>query len=59
MKRKEMKSKSFIDVKAGIDGVQKFNLDDEGLLRRIQAGHDQLRPTAATLSWLLLAASQL
>ena len=25
-----MKSKSFVDVEVGIDGVQKFNLDDGG-----------------------------
>ena len=32
-----MKSKSFVDVEVGVDGVQKFDLDDEGPLRRVRA----------------------
>jgi hypothetical protein len=34
-----MKSKSFVDIEVGVDGVQKFNLDGEGLLWRILAAH--------------------
>ena len=37
-KSKEMKNKGLVDVEDGVDGVQKFDLDGDGLLRRALAG---------------------
>ena len=39
-----MKSKSFVDVEIRVDGVQKFDLDGEGLLRPTLVGCGPLLP---------------
>jgi hypothetical protein len=34
-----MKSKSFVNIEVGVNGVQKFDLDDEGPLWHVRANY--------------------